>query len=182
MDNSHFSKHERETVAKEVYDMIEAFNRGVAKALIERSHHSVYELAGGREKLEAALMEAAKQLMEKGVVIESFRVGLPGKLYQAGTASVCFIPKTTVMMAEDLRFKSTSYMVAIRDGDGTWGYLDGAGARRDPEQLWELLPDLPKDVKLPENTIRPLGACPRWLRWLLDLVTLKSLRQKTRQR
>jgi hypothetical protein len=49
--------------------------------------------------------------------------------------------------------KSTSYMVAIKGSDGTWRYLDGAGARRDPKILWTLLPDLPKEVELPENTV-----------------------------
>jgi hypothetical protein len=91
--------------------------------------------------------------MDQGIVIESFDVGLPKKLYKAGNESICFVPKTTVMTVGDRRIKSISYMVAIKDGDGNWRYLDGAGARRNPKQLWMLLPDLPKEVELPENTI-----------------------------
>jgi hypothetical protein len=44
-------------------------------------------------------------------------------------------------------------MVAVKGIDGIWRYLEGAGMRRNPNQLWVLLPDLPKDVELPENTI-----------------------------
>ena len=153
MASGNFLKNEREAVSKEVSAMMESFNRGDAKGLIERTHPSIYKLANGKETFEKALIGAAKQIMDQGVVIESFDVGLPKKLYKAGKESICFVPKTTVMTIGDRRIKSISYMVAIKDGDGNWRYLDGAGARRDPKQLWILLPDLPKEVELPENTI-----------------------------
>lgn len=148
-----FPEKERKAIAKEVSGMMASFNQGDAKALIEKTHPSIYKLAKGKENFEAALLAAAKQIMDQGIVIESFTVERPEKLYKAGDDSVCFVPKTLVMVLDGRRIKSVSYMVAIKGKDEVWRYLDGAGARKNPDQLWSLLPDLPKDVDLPENTV-----------------------------
>jgi hypothetical protein len=151
-----FSDKEREAVAKEVSAMMESFNEGDVKALIAKTHPSIYKLAKGKENFDATLLAAAEQIVELGVTIESSEIGLPTKLHKAGKDLVCFVPKTTLMSIKGQLVKSVSYMVAIKGKDGVWRYLDGAGARRNPDQLWTLLPDLPKDVEVPENSIAPV--------------------------
>jgi hypothetical protein len=48
-------------------------------------------------------------------------------------------------------------MIAIRPvGGSEWKYLDGAGLRKHPEMLYQLLPKLERDIALPPNTIEVL--------------------------
>ncbi len=138
--------------------MLKSFNTGDAKALVDRTHPSIYKLMNGQNNFEKNLIAGAKQIIECGIVIESLNVGLPDRLYRAGHEYVCFVPKTSIMQNGDKRFKSISYIVAIKGNDAKWRYLDGAGARRNPNQLWKLLPRLPKTIELPENTISLIEA------------------------
>ena len=140
----------------EVTEMSESFNRGDVELLIRKTHPSVFKHAGGEEAFMNALEEGLEQLMAMKLKFESFELDPPGALYSAGEEDVCFLPKVAIMELNGQRYKSTSYMVAVRDSNGNWKYLDGAVQQKKPELLWSFLPELPKDVKLPPNTIEVL--------------------------
>lgn len=150
-------KKESEFVKKEISSMLLLFNKGDGKALLEKTHHSMHKLLGGKEKFEEMMTKVVKTVMDTGIKFESVKVGEPSKLYQAGDEEVCFVPKESILSMQGRRFKSINYMIAIRSLDTKkWSYLDGSGLKNNKDLLWQLLPKLTKDVELPPNTTEEL--------------------------
>jgi hypothetical protein len=137
--------------------MIAALSDGDADKIIERTHPSLYEIAGGREAVEKLIRDAMEQIRVQGVKVVHSEVGTPARTYSAGEEEVCFVPKVTVMEVQGKQMKSTNFMIAIRRvGAKEWKYLEGAGLRTQPELLSRLLPKLESGVLLPENKIEEL--------------------------
>ncbi len=134
-----------------------AVEQGDPEAIIERTHPSLKAMVGGEEAFATMTRQAMQLIRDGGIRIVSSEVGTPTPLYAAGEEEVCFVPRVTVMEIGDRKAKSTTFMVAIRKvGGGDWTYLDGAGLRKRPEMLHQLLPRLQRDVALPPNTIELL--------------------------
>ena len=92
-------------------------------------------------------------LQQQKVTIESRKLGEPTRTYEAGDEEVCFLPHNSVMKVGAVRVKSVGFLVCVRKGaKGSWLFLDGAGMRNNKEMLWELLPELPKELELPPNS------------------------------
>ena len=87
------------------------------------------------------------------------------------------------MTVGEQKIASVSYMVAAKKEGGDWKYLDGAGFRKNKDQLWTFFPDLPKDRRACPRTRsrccqprrRSRGALLRFLppplRWLTERVS-----------
>lgn len=143
-----------DTLHSDIQTMTEAFERGDAEPMIQRTHPSLKAMVGGDEAFAAMTRNAVVQLGAMGLTFVSQEIGAPTRVYPAGKEEVCFVPRISVMALQGRQVKSIGYMVAIRPkGGGTWTYLDGAGLRTRPELLYRLLPDLERDVPLPTNTL-----------------------------
>lgn len=132
----------------------EAGYDGIAKG----THPSLIAQMGGEEKFRKTL-EGAVAIMQSGKVkVSDSKLEVPAELYEAGEEWVCFVPKRNTVEVEGQTVLSVGFFVAIRKKEeNEWKLLDGAGLRRNPEMLWTLLPELPRDVKLPENKTEMLG-------------------------
>ena len=143
-----------DTLHADIRAMTEAFERGDAEPTIERTHPSLKAMAGGPDAFAAMTRHAVAQLRELGVSFLSLELGAPTRVYPAGAEEVCFVPRISVLEMQGKRMTSTGYMVAIRPkGGGPWTYLDGAGLRKHPDLLHQLLPDLERGIPLPPNTL-----------------------------
>lgn len=141
----------------EVAAITTAFEEGDAGPLIERTHPSVQKLAGGPVAFAEMLREAVEQLRQTGVRFLSAEVGAPTQTYPAGDEQVCFVPRVSIMEIQGRKTKSTTFMIAIRRTGGTeWKYIDGAGLRKHPDLLYQLLPELERGISLPPNKIEIL--------------------------
>ena len=147
---------ESKAVVTEVQEMMAAFNQGNTDLLIKKTHPAVYQLVGGKEAFEQSAMEGVKQIMEMGIKIGELKVEQPSQCYKAGDEIVCFVPMSSVMTIKDQKIASTSFMIAAKNKEGEWKYLDGTFVNTNPDQLWAFFPELPKDIKLPEVKIEPL--------------------------
>ena len=149
---THLSKAEATALVKEMKDMMSEFEKGNKTVIIKKTHKSLVEFIGGRKVL-SMQMEGIVEMIEKNeMAFLSTDYGKPTQLYQAGGEEVCFVPRVTLMKVQDLKVRSTSFMIAIRGkGKGKWSFLDGAGLRNNPKMLPTLLPKLPKNIELPEN-------------------------------
>ncbi|HET6406735.1 MAG TPA: hypothetical protein VFG14_02550 [Chthoniobacteraceae bacterium] len=133
-----------------------AFDAGDADAIIRYTHPAILKFFPSREQFEATTREAIK-MMEGKVVVEKNEWGVPTAVYPSGMDEVAFVPKTTVVRIGDKRARGVGFLIAARQqGSGDWFFLDSASLRKDPSLLWKLFPDLPKDVKTPENTMELL--------------------------
>ena len=149
-----------EAIAREVSAMMEAFNKGDADMLIEKTHPAIHKLVGGEEIFKATALAGAKKIMELGVKIESYKAEAPKKFHQAGDEQVCFVPTVMVMLAQGVRIKNSGFMIGARKAGEDWRYLDGAFTKTNPDMLWTFFPKLDKDIKIPETTMEKLEAAP----------------------
>jgi len=141
----------------EVASITRSFERGDTKALIDQTHGSLYELAGGREAFANATQQAMEQLLQTGAKFVHSEVGTPTQTYLAGDEEVCFVPRISIMEVQGKKAKSTTFMIAVRRlGSNEWKYLDGAGLRKHPDYLRRLLPKLESGVELPPNKVELL--------------------------
>lgn len=142
---------------QEVQAMLTAFAKGDAELIIERTHPSLKQLAGGDEAYASTTRDTIKALREAGVVIISDEAGVPGRTYAAGDEEVCFVPRQSLLRVRETAIRSTSFMVAVRHvGTSQWRYLDGAGLIDNPPMLRQLLPALEPGVILPKGGVETL--------------------------
>ena len=140
----------------QVSELARAFERGETKVFVEQTHESLIALAGGREAFEAVTQQAVDQLLQSGVKFLQSEVGTPTQTYAAGEEEVCFVPRTSIMEVAGRRARSTTFMIAVRKPGGEWKFLDGAGLRKHPDYLYQLLPELERGIELPLNIMEAL--------------------------
>jgi hypothetical protein len=141
----------------EITAMMTAFDRGDPSMFLELTHPSLQSLAGGPDAFAALVRQSLETLRQGGVKVISAEVGAPTQTYSAGEEEVCFVPRVSVMDVQGRRARSTTFMIAIRRvGDSQWKYLDGAGLRRSPGLLYQLLPKLERGIALPANQVEAL--------------------------
>lgn len=135
-----------------------AYSRDDATAIANLTHSSLIRLAGGRSRLIEMTNAAMKKLRADHIQVEKYDIFPPSKTYVAGADYVCFLPRESVMSSPGLRVRELGFLVAIRDAapSSPWLFLDSAGLREKPEVLWKLLPNLPRDVETPANSVTVL--------------------------
>jgi hypothetical protein len=131
-----------------------AFDKGDAEAIIGHTHPAILNFFPSQEQFEETTREAVKGLANK-VKTEQSEWGTPTGVYTSGEDEVCFIPRSGVMVIEGQRAAFKSFLIAARPkGEGEWKYLDGAILRTNPKLLWRMFRGLPKDITLPENSMK----------------------------
>jgi hypothetical protein len=154
------SEGEKASLIKGGEALLKAYEAGDIDAIMSGTHDSIMKLVGSREKYEAVIREAVKVLTAQ-VKIEGNEFGEPTPCYTCGTEEVIFLPKTTTMRVGDMRARGVGYLIAARTkGTKEWKYLDGAGIGKNPQLLWLLFPDLPKDIETPPNKVERLPPRP----------------------
>jgi ketosteroid isomerase-like protein len=132
--------------------MERAFREADYDAILKGTHPSLIARVGGEEEYREMLESAVAMIQSGEVKIGDAELDAPAVMYRAGEERVCFVPKRNTVEAADRKMRNTGFFVAIRDKSGEdWRLLDGAGLRSNPGMLWLLLPELPRDLELPEN-------------------------------
>lgn len=135
-----------------------ATKNGDADTVVSMTHSSLFEAMGGEEACKATTRDAFKQFAQRNIKFLGTTFGEPGETYDMGSEEVCILPHQNIMEMNEIKVKSTGYLVAVRSkSGGGWTFLDGAGFRENPAILWQILPKLPKDVKLPENKMEQIN-------------------------
>ncbi|EMR4106821.1 hypothetical protein [Stenotrophomonas maltophilia] len=151
------SPSDAKALREDVRALMNAYARGDADFLIERTHPSLKRLAGGDEAFQAITRDALKTQHSTGVVVISEDVGVPTRTYAAGEEEVCFVPRQSLVRVRETPMRSTTFMVAVRRiGGSGWTYLDGTGLQDNPRLLRQLLPALEPGVILPKREIEAL--------------------------
>jgi hypothetical protein len=141
----------------EIAAMMTAFEGGDPSMFLELTHPPLQSLAGGPDAFAALVRQSLDALRQGGVKMISAEVGAPTQTYSAGEEELCCVPRVTVMEVHGRRARSTTFMIAIRRvGDSQWKYLDGAGLRRSPDLLCQLVPKLERGIALPANQVEAL--------------------------
>lgn len=142
------SEQEKEALIKEADATLAAFTTGNADALIQRTSKLILKIMPSRGQFEQLTRSAIKDMREKGFKFESHKHGEPTVCYSSASGDVCFLPRDSILKYGEKRVKSITYFICVHE-DGAWKFLDSATVHKKPELLWQLIPDLPKDIELP---------------------------------
>ncbi|MDB6003525.1 MAG: hypothetical protein JWR15_512 [Prosthecobacter sp.] len=106
-----------------------------------------------QDQFEALTREA--MVLMKGITFESNAYGEPTECWKVKDGELCFLPRKSVMLAQGRRVSSVAFFICVLEA-GKWSFLDNASVSEKPELLWQLFPDLSKDVKLPPSEVKLL--------------------------
>lgn len=131
-----------------------AFDKCDAEAIIRHTHPAILNFFPSQEEFEKAAREATKTVAAR-TKTEKVDWGSPTALYVGNDDEICFIPRSGALTLEGQRVSFKSFLIAGRPkAGGEWKFLDGAVLRTNPKLLWRMFRDLPKDITLPENSIK----------------------------
>lgn len=148
---------EVKTLKSQATMLLNATKLGEADIIIAKTHASVKKMAGGDEAFAAMTRKAVSQLMAMQVKYNETTIGEPTKTYEAGDEIVCFLPVRMILQFDKTKMLSQGFLVSIRSkSGGDWTFFDSADLREDKTLLAKLLPQLPKRVSLPENSIKEI--------------------------
>ena len=136
-------------IKEQARKMSEAFLAEDFEALFDATYPKIFELAGGREQLLAALKADAAAWKAQKLKVLSYEVGEPGEVRSAGTKLVSVVP--TVMKAETpgMLYTYKAYTLAVsEDGGKVWKFIGGPNLNKEALKL--LLPEAVGVVELPE--------------------------------
>jgi hypothetical protein len=137
----------KQAAKEKVEDMNAALLKGYYGKVANYTHPSVVKLAGGQDKMRVVVELMVKQLKEKGTEIRSLRTGEPGEPIRAGADLYIVVPYRLEMQAKVGTIKQNLFVIGVSpDSGNTWTFVNGDVP---PEQTHWLLPDLPKNLKLP---------------------------------
>ena len=132
----------------------DAMLNGDFQKIVDLTHPKVVELLGGREKELAEMRELISQAKAQGFSFTAVNFDKPTKLFQANGRLFTIVPEAVVLRTPDGKsMTQPSYLLAISEDDAkSWKLIDGGTVP--PQKLRELMPDLPADLKLP-NDVKP---------------------------
>ena len=142
-------------------ELEEAMARGDFQTIMRGTHPALFQLMGGKREGRLLFKKAVEAVKDLDFEILESTLGDPTRTYLVGDEEICLLPVDSLNRIGPQKIRSKRFLISIRPKDGgRWLFLDGAGMRSDPERLWELFPDLPRDIKLPENTIEVIQPDP----------------------
>ncbi len=135
------------TQAQEVND---AFGRRDFGRMVDLTYPKVIELAGGRDKMVAALAKGLKEMESEGVTVLSSTAAAPIQIVHVSNWIYAVVPTTLKVKAKDGTFQTESSMIGISSDDGAhWTFIDAGG--KDHKELKNLLPVSYDSLKLPAD-------------------------------
>jgi hypothetical protein len=146
---------ESDTLLKRAHALSLATVQGDATTVARHTHPFFIRRAGGRPKFAEFVKSVAKHMKDEGYTVTSFTFSPPLLTHRSGANIVCLIPIQTAVAGPPGQFIETGFLVAVRDlaPSSSWVFFGSSGLRTNPEILWEVLPDLPRDVQLPPNRL-----------------------------
>lgn len=134
-----------------------ALNQGDADTIIAKTYVPSSSDAAERDRLLSAVRQRIDWVNTSGTRLLGVESLAPSLCYLAGEEEICFVPESFVMQMDPRRWKVVSYMAAIRPvAGGEWKYLDGAAYVNHPATIFEKIPALPRDARVPPSTIETL--------------------------
>lgn len=133
------------TQAKEVND---AFGRKDFARFMDLTYPKVIEMAGGREKMLAAMNKELKEMESEGVVLLSSTSGTPTQFIHDAASIYAVVPNTLKVKAQDGIFQTEGSLIGISsDGGVNWTFIDASG--KDQSELKKLIPGIAEKLNLP---------------------------------
>jgi hypothetical protein len=132
--------------------MVNAMFEGNADIFIQKTHPALFPYLGGKENFTIFLDAALTEIRQMDLKLIKSELLSPKPYYIVGKDFLAIIPRIQIMQIQEQKIKSVGFLIAVKDQHNQFTYLDGSGLKNDPKVLWEMFPDLPKNITLPANT------------------------------
>ncbi len=110
----------------------------------------VLQRLGGRDKMIGVLQTTVADMKAKGFRVKSYTVGEPGEVVGEGSERFAIVPTVTVMAVPKAVMTLKTFLVAASsDGGQSWSFIDGTETTE--QEIRQLLPNLPPEVRLPRK-------------------------------
>ena len=115
---------------------------------MDLTYPKVIEMAGGREKMLAAMNKELKEMESEGVVLLSSTSGAPTQFMHDSGSIYAVVPNTLKVKAQDGIFQTDGSMIGISaDSGANWTFIDASG--KDRSELKKLIPGVADKLNLP---------------------------------
>jgi hypothetical protein len=142
-----------ESVAKrKANEIAQATVKGDFDKIADFTYPKVVDQMGGREKMIGAMKIGFNEMKSRGIEFRSAKVEDALPLMAGGSEVFTVVPFTLEMKVPGGRTTMKSFLLGISADKGkTWTFLDGSGIGKDETMAKRLLPNLPKELKLPKT-------------------------------
>ena len=141
------------TIRKAVKAKVEELNSALLREdfakVVSLTYPKLVKLAGGSKTLIESMEVGTKSMKEKGISITSVETVAPSSLVKAGTELYTVVPFMMKMAIPEGTMRVKSFVIGVSsDQAKTWTFVNGD---IEAEALKQVLPDLPKELKLPQK-------------------------------
>lgn len=147
---------EKQKIAQEVAQVFEAYAKGEISPYLKKVHPSAYAELGSKEAYRKLILDSQKEIKAAfGALpeVKSFAAREPSKIYQSNEEVICLVPTRSVVISHGIKMKVDGFVIAIKDEDRNWRYLEGGFHTEKTLRL--LFPGLPDDLAVPEFQVIP---------------------------
>src|SRR5262245_60548435 len=139
----------QQLVKSKVEAMNAALIRGDYAKIADLTHARVVEQSGGREKMIAIMKDMMEGLKSKEIVFRGTKVDPPLEFASAGGEMFTVVPFALELTAPGQRISQRTFVIGVSGDRGqSWSFINGDVGEA---QVKLLLPNLPKELKLPRN-------------------------------
>lgn len=129
--------------------MADAYEQGNYDLLLNYTYPAIIAAAGGRDVLRSMIAQLMQDMAAQGYILDSVRIGMPGKIYTAGEEWHALIPQFIYMTTPEGKLSSETSLLAITQDKGTrWYFLDTK--QLTPALKKALFPQFNEDLIIPE--------------------------------
>jgi hypothetical protein len=110
------------------------------------THPKIIQMAGCRDKLIDIIENSMEEMKQKGIVLESSKVGEPSEIVKQGDEIYIIVPFDLTMKFRDGMRTSSAYVIGVSTDEGKkWAFVNASSG----DNIKEILPNLPEKLKLP---------------------------------
>lgn len=138
-------------------ELADAFQAHDFEKFARETFPGVVTLSGGHDALIATMRKGVEQMDAQHIAFVSHAAHAETTITDAGPYEVVRVPEDSVMKTGERKVRIVSYSLAVRSKPaGPWTFIGGTGIHNQPQVLWQLLPGLPRDFKLPPYSMQPI--------------------------
>ncbi len=113
------------------------------------THPQLVQNMGGREQMIAAMQNGTRELKARGAALQASRTGAVADFIRAGAELYAVVPFELEMRFPGGTARQKSFVIGISADNGqSWVFVNGDV---DLPRIKQILPNLPAQLKLPEN-------------------------------
>ena len=139
---------EKVEVVNGVRQSFEALKNKDSDAILALTSKRFIELQGGPANTKLKLDNALKLYTP---VYEEVFIGEPFNPLDFNGTLFCYVPYRLIIKVDHSRYKSEGFLIAIREEQWHWTYLDTNKFKNDPETIHRYFPGYPDAAHLPQG-------------------------------